>query len=91
MRFRVFRGSELSCPISDPRSLLRLDGDLYESTIQVLDGFYPKVSPGGFGIIDDYGAMPSCRAAVEDFRRDHRVNEPLMDIDGKGMLWRKRF
>jgi O-methyltransferase len=71
-------------------AVLRLDGDLYESTIQVLDGFYPRLSPGGFCIIDDYGAMQSCRSAVEDFRREHSVTEPMVDIDGKGVLWRKR-
>ena len=54
-------------------AVLRLDGDLYESTIQVLEGFYPRLSPGGFCIIDDYGAMRSCRPAVEDFRRDKRI------------------
>ncbi len=70
-------------------AILRLDGDLYESTIQVLDGFYKKPSPGGFCIVDDYGAMLSCRAAVEDYRRDHGVSEPIVDIDGKGVLWRK--
>ena len=37
----------------------------------------------------DYGAMLSCRAAVEDFRRNHGVNEPIVNIDGKGVLWRK--
>jgi O-methyltransferase len=70
-------------------SVLRLDGDLYESTIQVLEGFYPRLSPGGFCIVDDYGAMLSCRGAVEDFRRDHEVIEPIVNIDGKGVLWRK--
>ena len=66
-------------------AVLRLDGDLYESTIQVLNGFYPKLSPGGFCIIDDYGAMLSCRAAVEDYRRDHGVTEPIVNrLDGKG-------
>ncbi len=74
----------------DKIAVLRLDGDLYESTIQVLNGFYPKLSPGGFCIIDDYGAMLSCRAAVEDYRRDHGVTEPIVNIDGKGVLWRKR-
>jgi O-methyltransferase len=69
-------------------AILRLDGDLYESTIQVLDGFYARLSTGGFCIVDDYGAMPSCRAAVEDFRRDHGVKETVVDIDGKGVLWR---
>jgi O-methyltransferase len=70
-------------------AVLRLDGDLYESTIQVLEGFYPRLAPGGFCIIDDYGAMLSCRAAVEDFRRDRGVGEPLVNIDGKGVLWEK--
>jgi O-methyltransferase len=70
-------------------AVLRLDGDLYESTIQVLEGFYPRLSAGGFCIIDDYGAMLSCRAAVEDFRREHGVRDAIVDIDGKGVLWRK--
>jgi O-methyltransferase len=70
-------------------AVLRLDGDLYESTIQVLDGFYPRLSPRGFCIVDDYGAMRNCRAAVEDYRREHGVSEAIVDIDGKGVLWRK--
>jgi O-methyltransferase len=83
-----FRDTVRAAPI-ERIAVLRLDGDLYESTIQVLDGFYPRLSAGGFCIVDDYGAMPSCRAAVEDYRRDHGVNEPIVDIDGKGVLWRK--
>jgi len=71
-------------------AVLRLDGDLYESTIQVLDGLYPRLSPGGFCIIDDYGAMQSCRSAVDDFRRNQSMTEPLVDIDGLGVLWQKR-
>ena len=55
----------------------------------MLDEFYPKLSRGGFCVIDDYGAMLSCRAAVEDYRRDHGVSEPIVNIDGKGVLWRK--
>ena len=70
-------------------AVLRLDGDLYESTIQVLEALYSKLSPGGFCIIDDYGAMRSCKAAVDDFRRDQEITEPVVDIDGKGVLWRK--
>ncbi len=83
-----FKDTVPTAPI-EKIAILRLDGDLYESTIQVLDGFYPRLSLGGFCIIDDYGALPSCRAAVEDYRRDHGVNERIVDIDGKGVLWRK--
>ena len=58
-------------------AVLRLDGDLYESTIQALDALYPRLSPGGFCVIDDYhlgdGLPTSChRLSREtwDNRRD---------------------
>jgi O-methyltransferase len=84
-----FKDTVPTAPI-EQIAVLRLDGDLYESTIQVLDALYPKLSPGGFCIIDDYGAIPGCRAAVEDYRRDRGVQGRIEDIDGKGVLWRKR-
>ena len=43
-------------------AVMRLDGDLYESTMDGLNHVYPKLSPGGFCIIDDYYAFPSCAA-----------------------------
>jgi len=52
-------------------AVLRLDGDMYESTHQALSALYPKISPGGFVIIDDFGVLPNCRLAVEDFRAAH--------------------
>jgi O-methyltransferase len=69
-------------------AVLRLDGDLYESTIQALDAMYAKLSPGGFLIVDDYSLAP-CRKAVADFRRDRAIEEPIIDIDGMGAYWRK--
>jgi hypothetical protein len=47
-------------------SILRLDGDLYNSTYVCLKYLYPKVIKGGIVIIDDY-ALPGCRAAVLDY------------------------
>ncbi|MGV0838518.1 TylF/MycF family methyltransferase [Mycolicibacterium thermoresistibile] len=70
-------------------AVLRLDGDLYESTIQGLDGLYGRLSPGGFCIIDDYHAIEGCRRAVTDFRSAHGVTADLVEIDGTGVLWRK--
>ncbi len=46
-------------------AVLRLDGDLYESTIQALDGLYSRLTPGGFCIIDDYHAIEGCRKASD--------------------------
>ena len=72
-----------------PISVLRLDGDMYESTWLVLTHFYPKVSRGGYVIIDDYGAIPTCKAAVDEFRRKHCIDSPLTAVDWTGVFWRK--
>jgi O-methyltransferase len=70
-------------------AVLRLDGDLYESTIQALDALYPRLSPGGFCIIDDYHVLKACRQAVTDYRAKHAVSAEIVEIDGNGVLWRK--
>jgi len=78
----------------DRLALLRLDGDMYESTIVVLEHLYPRLSPGGYVIIDDYGMVPSCDLAVDDYRRSHAISEPMRFIIGVndyrvGVFWRK--
>jgi spermidine synthase len=70
-------------------SVLRLDGDLYESTIDVLLYLYPKLSIGGYCIIDDWGAIDACRNAVEDYRKVFGCNEPIQTIDWTGVYWKK--
>lgn len=67
-------------------AVLRLDGDMYESTIQALDALYPKVSPGGFVIIDDY-VLPPCAEAVNDYRRKHGIAAPIQEVDGAAVWW----
>lgn len=68
-------------------AVLRLDGDLYESTMVALESLYPKLSPGGFVIIDDY-ALPTCRAAVDDFRAARAITVDMKSIDWTGVYWR---
>ena len=70
-------------------AVLRLDGDLYESTIQALDALYPKLSPGGYLIVDDYGNVPACRQAVHDYRNEYHITEPIERIDWGGAFWRR--
>lgn len=72
-------------------AVLRLDGDLYSSTMDVLTNLYDKVSPGGFIIIDDYGVLPQCAHAVEEFRATRGVTAPIDPIDASGVFWRKGF
>lgn len=47
-------------------SLLRLDGDLYNSTMECLKHLFNRVITGGYVIIDDW-ELPGSRAACEDF------------------------
>jgi O-methyltransferase len=67
-------------------SVLRLDGDMYESTIQPLEALYHKVSRGGAVIVDDYFLKP-CAAAVDEFRSREGVVSPLLPIDGLAVWW----
>ena len=69
-------------------SILRLDGDMYSSTIESLDSLYPKLSSGGFCIIDDYN-MPNCKSAVDVFRSNHSIVSELKKIDFSGRYWIK--
>jgi cephalosporin hydroxylase len=68
-------------------SVLRLDGDLYESTMDALSALYPLLSPGGFCIVDDWN-VPMCREAVHDYF-DEPWHNPPIDIDGHSVYWRK--
>ena len=72
----------------DRIAILRLDGDMYESTMDALSALYSKLSLGGFVIIDDY-ALPGCRQAVTDFRDAMGITAELVDIDGIGAYWRQ--
>ena len=73
----------------DRLAILRLDGDLYESTMDALVALYDKVSPGGIVIVDDYGILEGCRAAVTDFRRERGVTETIYRIDDSGVHWQR--
>ena len=71
-------------------AVIRLDGDMYDSTMDGLQNLYSGLSPGGFLIVDDYGAFDACKQAVDDFRREHAIAEPIQQIDESGVFWRRR-
>jgi O-methyltransferase len=70
-------------------ALIRLDGDMYQSTFEGLEALYPKLSIGGYCVIDDYGAVPGCRRAVEDYVLRENINAKLIEIDWTGVYWQK--
>lgn len=69
-------------------ALLRLDGDMYESTIVALENLYPKLSVGGYVIVDDYG-LPNCRRALSDYREFHGITDEYISIDNSSVYWIK--
>ena len=83
-----FRDTLPAVPIKQ-LALLRVDGDLYESTMDALTHLYPKLVPGGFVIIDDYGDIEACRRAVTDYREKFRIEELVVPIDWTGVYWRR--
>ncbi len=68
--------------------LLRLDGDMYSSTIISLEALYPRLSQGGYVVIDDFGLAP-CAEAVNDFRKANNIHSKIIDVDGSGAYWCK--
>lgn len=74
----------------DALAVVRLDGDMYGSTWDAITNLYPKLSPGGFLIVDDYGAVEGCRLAIDDYRRREGITDPIETIDWTGVFWRKR-
>jgi O-methyltransferase len=70
-------------------AVIRLDGDMYESTMDGLRSLYPGLSIGGYVIVDDYWAFDACRAAVTDYRREHAIVDAIEEIDGAGVFWRR--
>jgi hypothetical protein len=85
-----FKNTLPKAPISS-LAIMRLDGDYYESTTDALTNLYDKLSVGGYAIIDDYAedAWTHCRRAVDDFRRQHYIQEPLIQVDSKCFYWKR--
>ena len=80
-----FKDTLPTAPI-DRLAVLRLDGDMYESTMDALKALYERVSPGGFVIVDDY-VLKACAAAVDDFRGHHGISAPMQEVDGAAVWW----
>jgi O-methyltransferase len=82
-----FKDTLPAAPI-DKLAIMRLDGDLYESTMDALTHLYPKLAIGGYVIIDDY-ALDGCKRAVQDFRAQHGIEDVLREIDWTGVFWKR--
>jgi len=70
-------------------SLIRLDGDMYESTWDSLNALYPKLQKGGFLIVDDYFVNQSCRKAVHYYFKKNNISHKIEKIDWTGAYFQK--
>lgn len=84
----LFKDTLPSAPIGRI-AVLRLDGDLYDSTKDGL-ALYDKLSPGGTLIADDYFLFDGQRKAIDEFRSAHGIADPIVRIDHFGGFWIKR-
>jgi O-methyltransferase len=88
-RMHFVRGKiEDTIPASAPGhiAVLRLDTDWYESTRHELEHLYPRLSPGGVLIIDDYGHWAGCRQAVDEYFASHGIRLLLTRVDYTGRI-----
>ena len=75
----------------DKLAVLRLDVSSYDATLDVMENMYPRLSPGGFVLVDDYGLVKGCREAVDRFRRQMDIQTPLRWVEWRGVYWRKEI
>jgi O-methyltransferase len=84
-----FKDTLPTAPI-DRLAVLRLDGDMYESTIIALRSLYRKLSVGGYVLIDDYEpSLPGCVEAVHDFRSEEGITEEMRPTGYSGVFWQR--
>jgi Macrocin-O-methyltransferase (TylF) len=84
----MFSDTLPTAPI-DRLALIRLDGDTYESTRDGLIHLYPKLSAGGYCIIDDYNSFPDCKFAVNEYRERNHIKDEIITIDKLAVFWKK--
>jgi O-methyltransferase/8-demethyl-8-(2,3-dimethoxy-alpha-L-rhamnosyl)tetracenomycin-C 4'-O-methyltransferase len=84
----LFKDTLPAAPV-ERLAVLRLDGDMYESTRDGLVNLYHKLSDGGTLIVDDYFLFECQRQAVDEFRSEHEIADPIIQIDDYGGYWIK--
>lgn len=69
-------------------AIMRLDGDMYQSTVDVLYNLYNKLNVGGYVIIDDWFGFPA-KDACEDFFKVHKFSPKIVPVDTHAAYFKK--
>lgn len=83
-----FQDTLSTAPI-EKLAILRLDGDMYDSTLVALESLYPRLSVGGYVIVDDYSALESCKQAVNDYRDQEGITDEIRGVDWAAVYWQR--
>ena len=70
-------------------AVLRMDGDMYESTMDILFNLYELVPVGGYVIVDDYYSVQAAQNALREFLKIHNTTAAFVDIDKDAVYWKK--
>jgi hypothetical protein len=88
-KIRFIKGKvEKTVPKNAPEAIaiLRLDTDWYESTLHELIHLFPRLSPRGVVIIDDYGAWEGARKATDEYFTRNNIPILLNRMDDTGRI-----
>jgi len=72
-----------------PTALLHVDCDFYEPVKLTLEKFYPRLSPGGFVVLNDYGIYKGARTATDEFFQAHGLDIEPVAIDPTAAFFQK--
>jgi hypothetical protein len=84
----LFKDTLPTAPVTQ-LAVLRLDGDMYESTRDGIVNLYPKLARGGTLIADDYHLFEAHRTAIDEYRAAHAIADEIVRIDEWGVYWVK--
>lgn len=87
----LFKDSLPEAPL-EQLAVIRLDADLYSSTMEAITHLYPKLSIGGYLIVDDYNSpkwSEACGQAIRDYRAEHDISETMHEVDWNAVYWRR--
>jgi hypothetical protein len=79
----VIETLNIECNLPQRISVLRLDTDWYESTKKELEVLWPRLSPGGVLMVDDYGHWAGAKKAVDEYFDGHRPFFHYIDHTGR--------
>ncbi len=57
--------------------------------MEALTYLEPKVSSGGFVLLDDIFDIPQCLKAVTEYRAAKGIEAEIIQVDWTGAYWRK--